>query len=132
MTQATVLPDLQHQLPVNPPEAGPVWAAWVLDNLLAGVVVWAWEAKADALEVRDVKPPGLDLVATPHQVAAKPRHLAEELLGESVVSVLQEALEATRIHRTRLKSGRQSSSKTQSCQPHRLVFRAGPPTTSTQ
>ena len=103
-----------------------------MDNLLAGAVVWVWEARGDALEVWDAKLPGLDLVATPHQVAAKPRHLPEERLGGSVASVLQETLAATRMHRTRPKSERPRSSKTQSCQPRLLVFPAERLTTSTR
>ena len=60
MTQATVLPDLRHQLLVNPPEPGPAWVAWVLDNLLAGAVVWVWEARGDA-QVRGRQAPGAGL-----------------------------------------------------------------------
>ena len=136
MTQATVLPDLRHQPPVNHPAADPVWAVWGWEwewgKPPAGVVAWAWEAKVDALEVPVAKPPGLDLVATPHQVVVKPRHLLVGLLGESVGSVLQETLVATRIHRTRLKSEQPRSLKTQHCQPRLLVFLAEPPTTSTR
>ena len=103
-----------------------------MDNLLAGAVAWGWEAKGDALEVRDAKLPGPDLVATPHRLVVKLRHLPEELLGESVGSVPQETLAATKIHRIHLKLVPQRSSKTQSCQPRLLVFPAERLTTSTR
>ena len=103
-----------------------------MDNLLAGAVVWVWEARGDAHEVRDAKLPVLGLVATPHQPVVKLRHPPEELLGGSVGSVLQETLAATRIHLTRPKSERQRSSKTQSCQPRLLVFPAEQRITSTR
>ena len=103
-----------------------------MDNLLAGAVVWVWEARGDAHEVRDAKLPVLGLVATPHQPVVKPRRLREERLGESVASVLLETLVATRIPRTRPKSERRRFSKTQSCQPHLLVFPAERLITSTR
>ena len=80
-----------------------------MDNLLAGAVAWVWEAKVDGGEAQGVKLRGRDLVATLHQVAAKPRHLPVALLGESVDSVLLEPLAAMRIRRTRLKSEPQRS-----------------------